>query len=772
MSNKIFHNKFERNWMRAFPLGNGRVGAMVYGDPHQETLEINEESLWSGKQLTESFVTTKENLEEIRRLLFAEKYHEAKELCTQTLLATPPRVRFYESFGELYIDFADKSDYSNYKKELDLENAIATVTYEKSGVLYHSEAFISKEYDCLVYRMKTDGPAFSCRVSMNRAQDASTATIDSGTILLNGQIICSTHPYYGEGFAGMRFGAQLHVASDGQASNDKTGIQIQNATCLTVYAAFATTYDVEKFDFDNRIDYQSRLAETICTVVKEDYADIREQHIRSHREQYNKVSFALDGDDFSQIPTDERLHKMINENTADLDLYTLYYNFGRYLLLCSSGKNATLPANLQGIWCNGFTPPWGSDYHTNINLQMNYWCVDNTNLDDAFAPFYHYVKKLSEFGKETANKLFNASGWTCNHTSDIFGRTGVHDLVGCGFFPMAGPWLCLNLWEHYEFSQSNSYLEELYPILKGSCEFILDYLVEKDGYMITAPSNSPENNFYYTYNGEKKTSMFTYGATIDFEIIYALFTRTIFACHRLNDIAFADRLKETLQKIPPLRISDRYGTVCEWIKDYEEVDPGHRHISHLFALYPGDQINESTPKLYEAAQKTIERRLSNGGAHTGWSRAWVVNFFARLKNGTAAEDNFRQLLRLSTADNLFDMHPPFQIDGNFGGVSGVTEMLLQSHKGEIGQRIVELLPALPPNWKNGSVKGLKARGGFLFDIDWCEGKLSKVRIVAENPNTLYLKTDTPSVHTAKPYTLSNSVLSMKFEAMESVEIRF
>jgi alpha-L-fucosidase 2 len=337
---------------------------------------------------------------------------------------------------------------------------------------------------------------------------------------------------------------------------------------------------------------------------------------------------------------------------------------------------------------------------------------------------------------------------------------------------MAGPWLCLNLWEHYEFSQNNSYLEELYPILKGSCEFLLDYLVEKDGYMITAPSNSPENNFYYTCNGEKKISMFTYGATIDFEIIYALFTRTIFACQRLNDIAFADQLKETLQKIPPLRISDRYGTICEWIKDYEEVDPGHRHISHLFALYPGDQINESTPELYEAAQKTIERRLSNGGAHTGWSRAWVINFFARLKNGVAAEDNFRQLLRLSTADNLFDMHPPFQIDGNFGGVSGVTEMLLQSHKGEIGQRIVELLPALPPNWKNGSVKGLKARGGFLFDIDWSEGKLSKVRIMAENPNTLYLKTDTPSVYTAKPYTVSDHVLSMKFEAMESVEIRF
>ncbi len=770
MSNKIFHNEFKRDWMRAFPLGNGRIGAMVYGDPQKETLEINEESLWSGKQLKESFVATEQTLDEIRGLLFDEKYDQAEKLCTETLLASPPRVRFYESFGELYIHFADQSDYTNYKKELDLEKAIATVTYQKDNAVYRSETFISKEYDCLVYRMKTDGSPFSCRVSMERAQDASTATINANTILLNGQIICSTHPHYGEGFAGMRFGAQIHVTSDGQMSNDKTGINIINATQLIIYAAFATTYDVDKFDFDNRIDYQSRLAETINAVVNEDYAEIRKQHIQSHGELYNKVSFVLDGEDYTDLPTDERLRRVREENATDLDLYTLYYNFGRYLLLCSSGKNATLPANLQGIWCNGFTPPWGSDYHTNINLQMNYWCVDNTNLSDAFPPLYHFVKKLSEFGKETAEKLFHTSGWACNHTSDIFGRTGVHDLVGCGFFPMAGPWLCLNLWEHYEFTRSNAYLEQIYPILKGSCEFLLDYLVERDGYLITAPSNSPENTFYYADNGVKKTSMFTYGATIDFEIIYALFTRTIFACERLNDPAFADRLNEVLKKIPPLKISERYGTICEWIKDYEEAEPGHRHISHLFGLYPGDQINESSPELYDAARKTIERRLSHGGAHTGWSRAWVINFFARLKNGVAAEENYKQLLRISTAENLFDMHPPFQIDGNFGGVAGVTEMLLQSHEGNIEQRIVELLPALPPSWKSGSVKGLKARGGFVFDLDWSEGKLTKVCITAEGKNTLRMKIDSQAVCTAKSYTLSDSILSMEFDAGEIVEV--
>jgi alpha-L-fucosidase 2 len=755
--------------MRAFPLGNGRIGGMLYGDPHRETVEINEESLWSGKQLQERFTATRDNLDEIRRLLFAQKYVEAEKLCTDTLLASPPRVRFYESFGEIFIDFYDKSSYHNYRKELDMEKAIASVTYEKSGTRYHSESFISKEFDGLVYRMTADGAPFTCCVTMERGQDAFTSAIDNHTILLNGQIVCPSHPYYGEGFAGMRFGAHLYVDSDGKMTNSKKSILIENATCLTVYGVFATTYDVDKFDFDNSIDYSGRLSQMLDRIVREDYETIRENHIRSHSEQYDKVSFSLDGENFSEVPTDERLRRLREDNAVDLDLYTLYYNFGRYLLICSSGKNATLPANLQGIWCNGFTPPWGSDYHTNINLQMNYWCVDNTNLSDAFPPLFHYVKMLSQFGKETAEQLFHASGWTCNHTSDIFGRTGVHDLVGCGFFPMAGPWLCLNLWEHYEFTVDEAYLNELYTIIKGSCQFLLDYLIEKDGYLITAPSNSPENKFCYTDNGIKKSGMFTYGATIDFEIIYALFVRTLFACRRLGDHEFAHSLENALTKLPPLRISERYGTICEWFHDYEEAEPGHRHISHLFALYPGDQINSSTPELYKASRATIHRRLSHGGGHTGWSRAWVINFFARLKDGKEAENNLKQLLRLSTAENLFDMHPPFQIDGNLGGVAGVTEMLIQSHEGRIGERITELLPALPPDWKSGYAKGLRARGGFVFDLAWSEGKLTHVRILAEVSNTLFLKAEIP-YRCSRKFTSADGIIRIDMNAGEVIEI--
>ncbi len=773
MSNIIFHDKYKRDWMRAFPLGNGRIGAMLYGDPHKETIEINEESLWSGKQLEEKYISDTDTLDEIRQLLFLEKYEKAAQLCTDTLLATPPRVRSYQSFGELYFDFDDKGEYCNYKKELNLENAVAAVSYRKSGIIYQSETFISEKYDCLVYRIRSSGGVFSCRVSMERGQDASTTVIDGNTVLLNGQIICPYDELYGDGFAGMRFGARVYVVSNGEMSDNKTEISISDATEITLYASFTTTYDIKKFNYDNSIDYQQRLLDIINSVSGVDYEEIKKEHIISHRERYDKVSFELDANTFADVPTDERLRRVIEEDADDLDLYTLYYNFGRYLLIESSGKNATLPANLQGIWCNGFTPPWGSDYHTNINLQMNYWCADNTNMCESFLPFADYVKKLSEFGALTAQKLFGASGWTCNHTSDIFGRTGVHDSVQCGFFPMAGPWLCLNLWEHYEFTRDISYLEEIYPVMKGSCEFLLDFLVEKNGVLLTAPSNSPENWFYYLDGNEKKSSMFTYGATIDFEIIHSLFTAMIFSCELLGrHLSFAETLKKALDKLPPLQISERYGTICEWIKDYEEAEPGHRHISHLFGLYPGDRINESTPALYEAAKKTIERRLAYGGAATGWSRAWVINFFARLKNGCAAEENLKQLLKRSTAENLFDMHPPFQIDGNFGAVAGITEMLLQSHIGSVGQRVIEFLPALPPKWKRGCVKGLRARGGFVFDISWDNSRLTKVVVMSETKNTLRIKLNTDGFSTQKPYIVSDSALCMELEAGEYAEISF
>ncbi len=774
MSTCIWHNRFEHDWMRAFPLGNGRVGAMLYGNPMKETIEINEESLWSGKQQKEIYHSSPEILQQLRSLLFQEKYEEATKICTKTFLANPPTVRFYESFGELLIDFTDKREYTNYRKELELSEAIARVSYQKGKNWYHSETFVSETYDVLVHHMVTDGTPFSCNITFQRGQDAYTSALNDNTLVMNGCIVHKEHELYGEGVEGMQFGARIYVVSDGSLTSDKTSISIENATNFTIYGAFATNYNVNKFDIDETILYRKKLAADINAVKDMDYDIVKQKHIKEHKKWFDTLSLELDAPFYDEIPTDERVKRVKEEDVEDTDLYVLYYNFGRYLLIESSGKRATLPANLQGIWCNGFTPPWGSDYHTNINLQMNYWPAECANMSDTAKPLIHFMKMLRMFGEETARELFFADGWAINHTTDIFGRTGVHDFVSCGFFPMAGPWMCLNLWEHYEYTNDTEYLKEIYPMLKGACKFVKSYLVEdSNGYLVTSPSNSPENAFYYIdENGEKRNSGFTYGATMDFQIIYALFTRMMIASDMFGDTEFIKELEEVIAKLPPLRISERYGTICEWIKDYEEVEPGHRHISHLFGLFPSDQIKEEDTKIYEAARKTIERRLVFGGGKTGWSRAWIINFFARLKDGTNALYHLHQLMKLSTAENLFDMHPPFQIDGNFGTVSGITEMLLQSHEGRVGERIVELLPALPSEWKKGFVKGIKARGNFIFDIEWADNRVTKVRITSNCENTLPLKITKvfDRISTKKEYIMKNGVLKMEFAEGEMVEI--
>ncbi len=775
MSTKLWHNEFVDDWMGAFPLGNGRIGAMQYGNPQCELIEINEESLWSGRQIEEKYHASPEALSEIRKLIFEEKLHEAADLARKTFLSDPPRVRFFESFGEIFIDFFDKSPYTDYNKELELSEAIARVSWTKSGAKFESECFVSTDHDALVYRLKNDGKPFSCKITMKRKQDAYTAVLSNDTLIVNGRVTYAKDPLYGDGGEGMSFGAKLKVKTDGKLSYEHDSITVLDGTCITIYGSFATNYNVEKFDIDESIDYRKFNDECLEKICNESYDDVKAKHVETHKKWFDKVKFELEYDDLYHISCDERLDDF-GDGKNDLDLITLYYNFGRYLLIESSGKNAVLPANLQGIWCHDFTPPWGSDFHTNINLQMNYWPAGPANMLETEKPFIHFMKMVSTFGKETAEKLFSSKGWAINHTSDPFGRTGVHDSVDCGFFPMAGPWLCLNLWEHYEYTGDKKYLEEIYPILKGSCEFVKGYLVEDEaGRLVTSPSNSPENEFYFTdAKGEKQESMLTHGATIDFEIIDALFTRTAHACRVLeNDTAFINSLEEILKKLPPVKVGERYGTIQEWINDYEEVEPGHRHVSHLFALHPGDSINESKPELFEAARKTIERRVANGGGSTGWSRAWMISFCARLKDGESAEQHLRFLLSNCTAYNLFDIHPPFQIDGNFGGVAGITEMLIQSHLGTPDDRIVELLPALPDSWSKGKISGIRARGGFTFDLEWKNGKLETAIVYAEKDSTLKLKlNDRTGEPKEQNFVIENSILSAEMKAGESLNIAF
>lgn len=780
MNDKLYYNYFRDDWMSALPLGNGRIGAMLYGNPMCETIEINEESLWSGKPLKEEYSTDKNALERVRKLLFEEKIEEATELAQESFLATPSRVRSYESFGEIKIDFKDKREViqpDDYYKYLDLSTAIGGVNYKKGNTSYTTECFVSEKFDTFLYKASTENKEiFDCDVTLERKQDAYTSTLKNDLLILRGVITFEDDPIKGEGDEGMCFMGALKLKTDGILKGNKKSVSVKNATYVIVYGAFETAYDVTKYDFDNSKDLKKIIFEKIDKVYNEDYEKAKKEHIESHQKLYNRVNLEIECDECEEKSTDFALwHVQGGENP--LKLMQLYYNFGRYLLTESSGKKATLPANLQGIWCHDFLPPWGSDYHTNINLQMNYWPCEVANMSETFKPYIDFMKIISEKGIETAKQLYHTKGWTVHHTTDVFGRTGVHDSVDCGFFPMAGPWLCANLWEHYEFTNDEEYLKEIYPILKGSCEFLKDFLVEdKNGYLVTNPSDSPENKYwYYNEKGEKKKAMFTYGATMDFEIIHFIFTRMIFMCeHFGKDTEFKNSLEEILKRLPPLRISERYGTICEWIKDYEETEPSHRHISHLFGLYPSDQINETEPIIFEGAKKTIERRISHGGGATGWSRAWIINFYARLKDGNSAWENVKKLLTNSTALNLFDMHPPFQIDGNFGGISGISEMLLQSHLGKPKERIADVLPALPDDWHTGFVQGLKARGNFEIDIAWKDNKPTKIIVTSMCDNTfrLKLKEETKNFKTASKYSVENNILKIDMKKNEKTEILF
>ena len=783
MSTKLWYNQYKEGWLNALPLGNGKIAAMFFGDPQTEHIQVNEESLYTGHPLEEKYNTSAEMLDKIRQMIFDGDYEGACALSDEQFLANPPRVRFYQTIGDLYVDFADKGQVEDYHKELELSTGVAKANYIRGGVRYESETFISEKYNALAYRVCTpNGNKFSFDLKYQREdyhkQDRRQEETDilgqklsiwneENTIVMDGTALDGAHPHYGDAGESVRFGGIVTVKTDGVVTAHDGILSVGDATEAVVYASFETDYDVNTFGYDRGKDYLAILRNRMAVVMNADYREVFASHVRDHGQAFGTVSLELDSPGkYGHLPTDQRLEQIKTGVTDDFDFYTLYFQYGRYLLLGSSGGNAILPAQLQGKWADDFLPPWGADYHTNINLQMNYWIANVGHMHHTVKPLVHFMKMVSKFGEKTAREMYHTDGWVIHHTTDIYGRTGDHDSSQCGFFPMAGPWMCMNLWEQYEYTGDRDYLENtLYPILKGACQFLKGYLIEdRQGRLVTNPSNSPENLFYYVdKNGEKKRSMFTYGATIDFEIIYAVFNRLIYASRLLGiDGEFASELEQILTRIPKLQVGQRYGTIREWIEDFEEVEPQHRHISHLFGLHPSDQINESDPEIFEAAKRTIARRLAYGGGATGWSRAWIINFYARLKDGENAAEHLRQLMVRSTVDNLFDMHPPFQIDGNFGGSAGVAEMLLQSHLGSFDERIISILPAIPAAWKSGSFKGLCARGNFYLDARWQDGKLTSVTVhaVAGGDCRIKLTETMENFRTEAAHSVSGNVLTL------------